>query len=80
MCSNCLHGVDVYFDWPGWDDPELSLTMRWKPALEYHVGFKWIWLNRGYTESLLDMQVIIDPPFADRRFAAEHLDLSSHFP
>ena len=54
--------------------------MRWKPALEYHVGFKWIWLNRGYTESLLDMQVIIDPPFADRRFAAEHLDLSSHFP
>jgi hypothetical protein len=45
---------------------------RWKPAVDYHVGFKWLWLNRGRTESPVDIQVIFDPLFADQRFAAEH--------
>ncbi|KAF8270377.1 hypothetical protein EI94DRAFT_1571478 [Lactarius quietus] len=69
---NCLHNTDVYYNWAGWSDPEDSLTKRWKPAVEYHVGFKWLWLNRGDAGSTVDIQVVIDPLFADQRFAAEH--------
>ncbi|KAI0290463.1 hypothetical protein BC826DRAFT_913080 [Russula brevipes] len=69
---NCLDGVPQYYDWPDWSNPELSLVKRWKPAVEYHVGFKWIWLNRGRTSSPVDIQLIADPLFADQRFAAEH--------
>jgi hypothetical protein len=47
---------------------------RWKPAVDYHVGFKWLWLNRGQTGFPVDMQTFIDPPFADQRFAKEHPD------
>jgi len=69
---NCLHHTDVYYNWAGWSDPEDSLTKRWKPAVDYHVGFKWLWLNRGGASSTVDIQVVIDPIFADQRFAAEH--------
>lgn len=48
------------------------MAKRWKPAVDYHVGFKWLWLNRGHAESPVDMQVVTDPVFADRRFAMEH--------
>lgn len=71
VSSNCLEAL-VYYEWPGWSDPELSLAKRWKPAIDYHVGFKWLWLNRGHTKSPVDIQVIVDPLFADQRFAAEH--------
>jgi hypothetical protein len=69
---NCLDGTPVYYEWSNWSDPELGLVKRWKPAVDYHVGFKWLWLNRGHTESPVDIQVITDPLFADQRFAAEH--------
>ena len=46
--------------------------MRWKAAVDYHVGFKWLWLNRGDANSTVDIQTAIDPQFADQRFAAEH--------
>jgi len=69
---NCLDGVSVYYTWPDWSNPELSLVKRWKPAVDYHVGFKWLWLNRGRDESAVDMQVVNDPLFADQRFALEH--------
>lgn len=72
--SNCLHNTDVYYTWAGWSNPEDSLTKRWKSAVEYHVGFKWLWLNRGSTDSPVDIQVHVDPPFADQRFAAEYPD------
>ncbi|KAI0253916.1 hypothetical protein BJV78DRAFT_1274386 [Lactifluus subvellereus] len=75
---NCLHDTDVYYNWAGWSNPEDSLTKRWKPAVEYHVGFKWLWLNRGSTDSPVDIQVIVDPPFADQRFAAESADELQH--
>jgi hypothetical protein len=46
-----------------------GLTKRCEPAVLYFYGFKWIWLNRGYIESLVDIQVTLDPVFADQRFA-----------
>jgi hypothetical protein len=70
--SNCLDGVSVYYTWPDWSNPESSLAKRWKPAVDYHVGFKWLWLNRGRAESPVDLQVVTDPLFADQRFALEH--------
>ncbi|KAI0262943.1 hypothetical protein BC834DRAFT_844847 [Gloeopeniophorella convolvens] len=69
---NCLHHTDVYYTWAGWSDPENSLTKRWKPAVDYHVGFKWLWLNRGSSNSTVDIETLDDPPFADQRFVAEH--------
>jgi hypothetical protein len=59
-----------------WSNPELDLTKRWGPTVQYHVGFKWLWLNRGSTELPVDIQVIFDPMFADQRFAAEHPEVS----
>ena len=71
ICSNCIHDP-VFYDSPEWSNPESGLAQRWGPAVKYHVGFKWLWLNRGHTESPVDIQVIVDPLFADQRFAAEH--------
>ena len=70
--SNCLDGVSVYYTWPDWSNPELSLVKRWKPAVDYHVGFKWLWLNRGRVESPVDLLVVTNPQFADQRFALDH--------
>ena len=50
---------------------EYYLAKRWGPAVHYHIGFEWLWLNRGFTESPVDIQVTLDPIFADQRFAAE---------
>ena len=70
--SNCLWDSDVYYNWGGWSDPENSLARRWRPAVDYHVGFKWLWLNRGAASTTVDIQVVVDPLFADQRFALEH--------
>ena len=68
--SNCLDGVDVYFDWPGRTDPENSLTKRWKSALDSHLGYKWTWLNRGKAKLYID--TVVDPLFADQKFAIDY--------
>jgi len=68
---NCIYDPVVY-DSPEWSNPENYLTKRWGPAVEYHFGFKWLWLNRGSSASPVDIQVTVDPMFADQRFAAEH--------
>lgn len=51
--SNCLPGAR-YYEWPGWDAPTDDhtagtdgLSRRWGTAVKYHVGYKWLWLNRG---------------------------------
>ncbi|KAI0049686.1 glycosyltransferase family 8 protein [Auriscalpium vulgare] len=64
---NCLH--DIYFEWDGWFDADNSLTQRWGSALDYHAGFKWIWLNRG--SAALRIETVADPVFTDQRYAAE---------
>jgi len=69
---NCLDGVPQYYDYPEWSNPEFPLTKSWKAAVEYHVGFKWLWLNRGFKKSLIDIQMHINPKFADERFAEQH--------
>ena len=66
---------DTFYLWEGWSNPENGLTQRWKPAVDYHLGFKWLWLNRGDGSSKVDIQTIIEPLFADQRFANEHLDV-----
>ena len=70
--SNCLWNTEVYYNWEGWSDPDNSLAQRWRPAVDYHVGFKWLWLNRGAASTTVDIQVVVDPLFADQRFALEH--------
>ncbi|KAI0049683.1 glycosyltransferase family 8 protein [Auriscalpium vulgare] len=65
---NCLHNTDIYFEWAGWLDAENSLTQRWGSVMDYHVGTKWIWLNRGSAN--LTMETVLEPQFADQKFAA----------
>ena len=72
VCSNCIDDDPVYYNSREWSKPDVGLTKRWGPAVQYHVGFKWLWLNRGRTELPIDIQVIFDPQFADQRFATEH--------
>ncbi len=69
--SNCLDAL-IYYTWEDWSNPESGLAKRWGPAVNYHVGFKWLWLNRGRVESPVEIQVVTDPLFADQRFALEH--------
>ncbi|KAI9510364.1 hypothetical protein F5148DRAFT_976872 [Russula earlei] len=71
---NCLDGDALYYNWPDWSKPEVGLTIRWKAAVEYHVGFKWLWLNRGRKKFPMDVQVVLNPKFADERFAEAHPD------
>ncbi|KAI0362796.1 hypothetical protein OH77DRAFT_1389705 [Trametes cingulata] len=66
---NCLDGVDRYYDWPGWSDPNSGLAQRWLPAVRYHVGYKWLWLNQPESNATLTMQTLYDVKFADELFA-----------
>lgn len=68
--SNCLDGTPHYYEWEGWSNPEDSLTMRWKPAVDYHVGYKWLWLNQAQTDDTkTTLETVYDVKFADERYA-----------
>ncbi|KAI8998939.1 hypothetical protein BD414DRAFT_476483 [Trametes punicea] len=69
---NCLDGVDRYYDWPGWSDPEDGLAQRWLPAVRYHVGYKWLWLNQPASNATLTTVTVDDVKFADELFASQH--------
>lgn len=74
--SNCLHGTPRYFEWSGWSDPTDLLNQRWGPAVSYHVGVKWIWLNSGkksHSDATLEMVIRTDIIFADEQFALDHI-------
>ncbi|TFY74398.1 hypothetical protein EWM64_g9614, partial [Hericium alpestre] len=73
---NCLFGVDVYFEWDGWYDPDNPLTAHWGSALDYHVGTKWIWLNRG--NASVDIQMVMGPLFSDQRFERWRAQVGEH--
>ncbi|KAI9056644.1 glycosyltransferase family 8 protein [Trametes sanguinea] len=77
---NCLDGVDRYYDWPGWSDPENGLAQRWLPAVRYHVGYKWLWLNMPASNATLTMETLFDVKFADEIFAEERAAQSAATP
>lgn len=69
---NCLDGSDRYYEWPGWTDKNNELTQAWGPAVAYHAGVKWLWLNQGHADSAnLTMETVLDVVFADQRFSLE---------
>lgn len=60
-------------EWEGWSDPDNYLNVRWGTAVEYHEGYKWIWLNTGkYSRTVLEMTSFRDVRFADELYAIEH--------
>ncbi|GAW07495.1 glycosyltransferase family 8 protein [Lentinula edodes] len=74
---NCLHGTDVYMNWEGWSNSTEAVTRRWGPALSYHHGYKWIWLNRSVKtnnsgDKLVDISANINVVFEDLQFARNH--------
>ena len=70
VLSNCLDGTPHYYEWEGWSNPEDSLTRRWKPAVDYHVGFKWLWLNHAQNDDTkITLETVYDVTFADERNA-----------
>ncbi|KAH8827486.1 hypothetical protein DL96DRAFT_1710610 [Flagelloscypha sp. PMI_526] len=71
---NCLHWTDRWWEWTSWSDPENKLNRQWGAAVQYHVGFKWIWLNRFSFDSskpTVDIQTA-ETLFDDQKFAKEH--------
>ncbi|KZT03448.1 glycosyltransferase family 8 protein [Laetiporus sulphureus 93-53] len=64
---NCLDGTPHYYEWEGWADPTNRLTQRWWPAVQYHVGFKWIWLNAHRPMGTLKIETVETVVFADER-------------
>lgn len=71
---NCLDGTPHYFEWEGWADPENSLTKRWWPAVQYHIGYKWIWLNAHRAKGTLRIEVERDVKFADELLEQELME------
>ncbi|KAF8964140.1 hypothetical protein BDZ97DRAFT_1660946 [Flammula alnicola] len=72
---NCLHGTPRYMEWTGWSDPADYLTIRWGAAVSYHVGYKWIWLNKGQANNLeqtLEMFTISNVIFEDQLVLKQH--------
>jgi hypothetical protein len=54
-----------------------SLTKRWHAAVVYHVGAKWIWLNKGDRErrdATLEMETTLEVKFADEKYAIDSPD------
>ncbi|KAI0956935.1 hypothetical protein AcW1_005492 [Taiwanofungus camphoratus] len=69
---NCLDGTPRYYEWEGWSDPTQTLGRRWYPAVQYHVGFKWLWLNAHRPlPAKLTIETVENVVFADERFAME---------
>ncbi|KAH8813636.1 hypothetical protein DL96DRAFT_1535839 [Flagelloscypha sp. PMI_526] len=71
---NCLDGAEHWYEWKSWSDPDNKLGRRWGAAVLYHVGFKWIWLNRfSFDESKpkIDVQ-IAEVVFEDQKVANQH--------
>lgn len=69
LSSNCLEGPR-YHEWSGWDDPNDSLARRWAPAVRYHAGYKWLWLNQqtdGGAGSGVVVETVLEPGFADEQ-------------
>ncbi|EED79157.1 predicted protein [Postia placenta Mad-698-R] len=64
----------TYFEWEGWADPENSLTKRWWPAMQYHIGYKWIWLNAHRAKGALRIEVERDVKFADELLEQELME------
>lgn len=65
--------TDNYYDWDGWSDPNDSLNIRWGPAVRYHVGYKWTWLNQDRSDATrLTIETEDHIQFADLRYAAAH--------
>ena len=63
--------MDRYFEWAGWDDPGESLNVRWGPAVRYHAGYKWTWLNMApdAARTRLTLETVRDVQFADVLYA-----------
>jgi len=73
---NCLDGTPRFFEWEGWSDPTHYLTRAWGPAVFYHVGVKWLWLNQGPRDvSSVVVETVRNVVFADEQYA--HGRLSS---
>ncbi|KAI0340140.1 hypothetical protein BDW22DRAFT_1334945 [Trametopsis cervina] len=75
---NCIP-TDLYYDWPGWSDPENTLNQHWGPAIRYHLHYKWIWLNRVPENQHVPSRSAnltihrVDPVvFADQLYSQEH--------
>lgn len=64
--------MDRYYDWPGWSDPHDGLAQRWLPAVRYHIGYKWLWLNEPASNATLTLETLHDVKFADELFAIAH--------
>ncbi|THH31362.1 hypothetical protein EUX98_g2821 [Antrodiella citrinella] len=66
---NCLDGTPRFFEWEGWSDPTHWLTRSWGPAVFYHVGVKWLWLNQGLKDvSSVVVESARHIVFADERY------------
>ncbi|TBU50193.1 hypothetical protein BD309DRAFT_985944 [Dichomitus squalens] len=65
---NCLHGAR-YYEWSKWTDPSDGLAQRWGPAVQYHAGFKWLWLNNPSSNASLTIHTVDDVKFADELLA-----------
>ncbi|CCM05333.1 uncharacterized protein FIBRA_07547 [Fibroporia radiculosa] len=68
---NCLDGTSRYYQWDGWSDPTNPLTRRWWPAVQYHIGFKWLWLNTHQSNATLTVETVDNVVFADELFAQQ---------
>lgn len=62
-------------EWEGWKKPDEAVTKRWGPAMAYHHGYKWIWLNdrtKDGKDTKIDINTNTNAVFADLRFARDH--------
>lgn len=68
--SNCLN-TERYQEWEGWSNPDDELGRAWGPAVKYHAGSKWIWLNLQphlyHLNTSLTVETIYDVKFLDER-------------
>ncbi|KAH8813637.1 hypothetical protein DL96DRAFT_1472920 [Flagelloscypha sp. PMI_526] len=70
---NCLDEAERWYEWRGWSDSNNKLGRRWGAAVLYHVGFKWIWLNRfSFDDSQPKIDIeIAEVVFEDQKFASQ---------
>ena len=67
--SNCLD-AGRYYEWPKWTDPNDGLAQRWGPAVRYHAGFKWLWLNQAQNnDTKITIETVEHVKFADQLLA-----------
>ena len=70
---NCINS-EIFYESYVWNDEKRDLNKDWGHAVRYHVGYKFIWLNKGDgTNGAVKIRIETDLRFRDEKRAGKEI-------